>query len=236
LEKVSPLLLIFKEAWICFAEWIELHSDFVIATATTAIAIFTLTLFLATRKLWRTSQEQSKDLKTSLTIAQKAADATKASVDAFQAIERAKLFVKVERNPPPKPGQPIEGIKEGYNQVRVTIINEGKSVAILTKINWHIGIMDDREIDNKISEFDSSISEFPYGVITIRRDSTKNIPVNCMITNSDLQKINDFTHYVCFGKIRYKDVFRKVRTIFFCWKDNGIYFSPDPDPKRNYGT
>ena len=164
---------------------------------------------------------------------EKAANAAKESADALQAIERARLFIKVEPDPPRK--EPITGIEIGHNKVRVIIINEGKSFAIITKINCHIGIMNNKEIDDKISELVSMTTEFPDGVITIRRDSTENIPVMCEITASDLQKINySTTHFVCIGHIRYKDVFRKVRPIVFCWKDNGIYFYPDPD--RNNGT
>jgi hypothetical protein len=55
--------------------WIEANSDFITAAATVAIAFFTLTLWRATPKLWKIAQEQSRDIKISLAISQKAADA-----------------------------------------------------------------------------------------------------------------------------------------------------------------
>lgn len=182
--------------------------------------------------IWMVRQE--KWMRRNVEISQKSADAAKESTDAFQSIERARLFVKVERDPPPKQGELIESVKEGYNRVRIIIINEGKSLAILTKINLHIGVIDDKDIDDKISELKSRTSEYPYGVITISSSSEKPLIFDCKITKSDLQKINESTvYYLCLGHIRYKDVFRKVRQIVFCWKDNGTFFFPDPDPTRN---
>jgi hypothetical protein len=222
---------------VSLSEWIDLHSEFVTAAATAVIAVFTWALVCANRKLWKVSQEQSRDMKDSLRIAQKSADAAKESADAFQAIERARLFVKVKRDPPPKKGESIESIKEGYNRVLINIINEGKSLAIITKINWYIGVMNDKEIDNKFSILESTTSEFPDGVITIRGNDSEDIPAMGEITNSDLHKIDySNTYLVCLGYIKYKDVFRKVRPVIFYWKDNGVFFFPDEPPKRNYDT
>ncbi len=214
--------------------WIETHSDIVTAAATAFIAIFTLTLFLATRKLWKISQQQSRDMKESLRIAQESANAAKESADAFQAIERARLFVKVKRDPPAKPGEVIENIKEGHNRILINIINEGKSLAVITKINWYVGVINDKEIKNKISQLESSVSEFPDGVITIRRNDSEDISVMVEVTNSDLHKINySTTYFVCLGHIKYKDVFRKIRPVTFYWKFNGIFFFPEEIPDHN---
>jgi hypothetical protein len=192
-----------------------------------------------TNGLLTVSQEQSRDMKTYLTIAndaaisaQKSANSAKKSADALQAIDRARLFIKVAPDPPRK--EPITGVEVGYNQVRIIIINEGKSLAIITKFNCHIGVMNGKEIDDKFSELISKPTDTPENVITISRNSTKNIPLMCEINYTDFNKIDySTTYFVCLGHIRYKDVFRNVRTIVFCWKDNGVYFSPDPDPKRN---
>ncbi len=212
----------------CIVDWLETNNEAVMALATIAIALFTFTL-------WQTSEEHSRHMEESIAIANKSADAAKKSADSFQSIERARLFLKVERDPPPKPGQYIEGVKEGYNQVKISIVNEGKSLAVLTKINWHVGVMNDKEIDDKISELTSRKTEFPNGVIIIRREGTKKIPAGYDITKIDLQKINEETaFYVCLGHIKYKDVFRRVRPIVFCWKDDGVFFVPDPE--RNSGA
>jgi hypothetical protein len=78
--------------------WIESNSDFVTAAATIAIAFFTWTLYRATRKLWKVSQEQSRDMKDSLAIAQEAADAAKDSArvarDTLTSTRRAFISLK----------------------------------------------------------------------------------------------------------------------------------------------
>ena len=225
MDKLVSFLLIFKDVAVYVRNCIETHSNLIVAIATAAIAFFTWTLYCATRKLWKASQEQSRDMKTSLKIARDAADAAKKSADAFQASNRARLFVRVERDSPPK-GQPI---KEGHNQVRIIIINEGQSLAIITELNWHVGVMNNQEIDDKISEFTTSMIQ--YGHITISSGSREERIFEYSITTSDLQKINEVTaYYVCLGKIRYKDVFRQVwGPITFCWKDDGDNFAPDPE-------
>lgn len=238
MDKLVSFFSIFKDAIFSIGRWIETHSSFVSAASTAAIAFFTLTLWCATRKLWKVSQEQSRDMKTSLTIAQEAADAAKKSADALPAIERAYLFTRVKRHPPPKPRQLIENIKEGFNQARFIVINQGKTPAIITKIDWHVGVMNDMEIDDKISQLESnSVSKVPYGIITISSGGTGKYLADCHITNPDIQKINASTaYYVCLGRIEYKDVFRRIRKTVFCWKDNGVFFVPDENPKRNERT
>jgi len=211
--------------------------EFLLTLFTGFLALFTYRLWKATAGLWEVSQGQSRDMKESLRIAKKSADAAKESADAFQAIEIARLFVKVKRDPPPKKGEPIERIKEGYHKVLIKIINEGKSLAIITKINWYIGVMNDKEIVDKLAILESTTSEFPDGLITIRGNDSEDIPAMVEITNSDLHKIDySNTYLVCLGYIKYKDIFRKIRPVIFYWKDNGVFFFPDEPPKRNDGT
>jgi hypothetical protein len=176
-------------------------------------------------------------LRGTLKATAKAAKAAEDSANALQASERARLLVNVKRDPPPKQGDLIESIKEGHNRVLINIINEGKSLAIITKINWYIGVMNDKEFDNKISILESTASEFPDGLITIKGSDSKDIPVMSEITNTDLHKIDySTTYFVCLGYIKYKDVFRKVRPVIFYWKDNGVFFFPDEPSTHNYDT
>jgi hypothetical protein len=97
LDKLISFLFIFKDAIVSVGRWIETHSDFVSAAATIAIAAFTLTLWWATRRLWKVSQEQSRDMKTSLDIALKTANAAQKSAEvaeiALHVAERAYLSI-----------------------------------------------------------------------------------------------------------------------------------------------
>jgi hypothetical protein len=236
LDKIVPLLIILKEAVVSVARWIQIHNGFVSATATVVMAAFTGVLWWTTRNLWKASKKQAEHMESSIAVAQKTADAARKSADALEAIERARLFIRIEHDPPLQIGQVIEGIKKGHNAARIIIINEGKTLAIITKINYFIGVMEDREIDNKIAELTKANSEMPYGAITIRSNDTKEIPVSCEIDSADLKKVHEsMADYVCLGQIRYKDVFRKVRPVGFCWKysHGKAFFVPDENPKRN---
>lgn len=209
------------------SEELEIQRQMAKSTKTIAdftIALVAVTAFLGLIAIWQGW------------IANKSADAAKKSADALQAVERAKLSIRVQPDPPRK--EAITGIEAGHNQVKIIIINEGKSLATITKINWYIGIISNKGIDRKISELKSANSEYAYGSITIKEGDSKDISVMSKeITSSDLQKIDySTTYFVCLGHIKYKDVFRRIHERPFCWKDNGTYFEPDPDPKRNYGT
>jgi hypothetical protein len=95
---LDTVISFFKNAAVFACKWIEDHSDFVTAAASATIALFTLTLWWATRKLWKVSQEQSRDMKESLRIAQEAADAAKDSAQVAKttltSTQRAFVFLK----------------------------------------------------------------------------------------------------------------------------------------------
>jgi hypothetical protein len=160
----------------------------------------------------------------------------KRSVDSLCNAERAYIFAKVKRHPDSKPGQIIESIKEGYNQARIIATNHGKTPAIITKANWYVGVFEDIEIDNKITELEYlSDSAIPPSIIINSGDTKKGIP-DCIVSISEINKIDITANYVCFGRIDYKDIFDKIHTTIFCWKDNGVFFAPDENPNRNYHT
>ena len=62
--------------------FVDQHEKFLLAIATVAIAIFTYTLWRATRGLQVLAAKQSEDTQTALRIAEQSADAAKASADA----------------------------------------------------------------------------------------------------------------------------------------------------------
>lgn len=212
----------------CITDWLGTNSDAVTALATIAIALFTWTLWRATTGLLKTANNQAADNLRAIKASEKSAKAAKDSADALKAIERARLFVRVEHIQRGELKR-IDGIQEGPNEIRVIVINEGKSLATITKFNWYMVAIDDGEIKGKIAELESlQTSMIP--VITIRgNDAVKRI-FSFEINKSDVQMVDISTaHYYCLGYIRYKDVFRDVRPITFCWKDEGSYFSRDPE-------
>lgn len=203
-------------------------TDWLIAIFSGLLVLFTYRLWKATAGLWDVTDKQLTEIKASVAIADKTADAAKKSADSFQAIERARIYVEVEHIQRGKEKM-IQGIHEGLNEIRVIIINEGKSLATITKFNWYVVAIDDREIDSKIAELESlQTSMIP--VITIRGNNAIKRFFRFEINKYDVQRVDTSTaHYYCLGHIRYKDVFRGVRPIIFFWKDEGSYFSRDPE-------
>jgi len=231
LDKLVPFLVIFKDAVVSVGRWIEHHSNFVSAAATVVIAAFTLTLWCATRKLWKVSQEQSRHMETSIAAAEKAADAAKDSAEALPAIERAYLFVKVVLEIP-DPRQVIKiGTKDmpGANRVKVTITNHGKTPAILNRITI-------RENDFFKAKFDLIM---PFGTELI--DSGKHrIKFATFIIHGDEEWeniVSDRIKLICEGIIQYTDVWVISHDVIgFCWQYNDLFktFNPCDDLTRNY--
>src|SRR6266403_1067820 len=60
------------------------------------IALFTLTLWIATNLLWRTSIRHANHMEQSVKIAEKAAAAARDSADALPILERAFVFIYTE--------------------------------------------------------------------------------------------------------------------------------------------
>jgi hypothetical protein len=162
----------------------------------------------------------------------------KRSVDSLCHAERAYIFVTVRRHPDSKPGEGIEGIKEGYNQARIIATNHGKTPATIIKIIYQLGAFYDNQIDNGFFKMKSEVtSNVTPEIIAIKSGQDRGFTADCDITSQDKKNIdNSIAPYTCFGRIEYRDVFEDIHVTLFCWKDDGVYFGPDPDPKRNERT
>ena len=216
-----PLINNTANGLYCIVDWLDTNSDAVVALATIAIALFTFTL-------WQTSKEHSRHMEASIAVARDTASATKGSAEVLRAIERARIFVNVEHI---ESGEMkvIESMQEGPNRIRVNIINEGRSLATITKFNWYVVAIESGEIESKIAEL-KSLESSMIPVIKIRGNDTVERIIRFEINTSDVQRVETSSaHFYCLGYIRYKDVFRNVRPITFCWKDEGIFFSRDPE-------
>jgi hypothetical protein len=153
--------------------------------------------------------------------------------------ERAYIFVTVKPHPESKQGQPIEGIKEGVNQAKITVTNHGKTPAILTKVNYSLVIINNEQIDKELTKMQNSsyASKVVPETMVIASNRFQPITVDCEISTKDkLVSYSNILFYTCFGRIAYKDVFNKTHITIFCWKHNGTFFEPDPNLKRHKRT
>lgn len=237
MDKLVPLFLIFKNTAVAVGKWIEIHSGFVSAAATVVIAAFTLTLWCATRKLGKISQEQSRDLKESIAVAQRAAKAAEDSANALPAIERAYLLVKVVMdkahdvyvgdNDEPAPNRSVE----------VIVTNKGKTAALLTGITYTIDIFEnDHQVNEYLSEVIANYSAIPSGTDLINNKRT--LPTLFYMSHSKWKELMSKSRtLICLGCIHYEDVFGKPHRTVFCWNyETYVGFHADKDPKRNERT
>jgi hypothetical protein len=237
LEKLIPFLIILKDAAVSVGRWIQVHSAFVTAAATFAIAAFTWALWWATRRLWKASLEQSRDMKTSLKIAQEAADAAKDSADALPIMERAYIFSKVI------PSRKIEIFHEGFDydkglEAVLYLINHGKTPAIIKEIAFY-GYEYDSPINDKLVVMnvhapresfighDEECEEDSYGFISMTKDKWIDL---CTIPHK-------FFVY-CIGYVKYATIFGEEHCHCFCWEFDGPTgkFILSPNNRLNYDT
>ncbi len=168
-------------------------------------------------------------LRGTLSATEKAANAAKESADALKNAERAHLYVFVRRYPDIEPGRPITNIQEGYNIAKITAMNFGKTPAIIIKFNHILGVFTDKEIDNKLSEMKTNPSIFPSEIIVVTQEKEWGHIAECNISAHDEIDIGISAEYACFGRLDYRDVFGAIHEMTFCWKDNGVFFVPDPE-------
>jgi len=73
--------------------WLGANRDFVIAIAAVVVAVFSITLYGATRALGRVAGEQLADMKVAIAASQEATDAATRSAEIVIGLERAWLFI-----------------------------------------------------------------------------------------------------------------------------------------------
>lgn len=164
-----------------------------------------------------------KTLKTTQT----AADSARDNVKALKDIERAQIHIFVNRFPDSGPGEYIVNILAGHNQAKITIMNFGRTPAIITKLNCKLGVFSDTEkIINMITEMQNQQSIIPPEIIIVTQDKPWPYLVKCNISSNDENNIGLSAQfiYACFGRVEYRDVFGTIYNIPFRWEDNGIFF------------
>jgi len=235
LDKLISFLSIFKETIISIGKWIECHSDFVTAGATAAIALFTLALFIATKKLWKASQEQSRDMKESINVARKAADF-------LQASERAYLFVRVRIKKTNKINYEAEELNKIPNRIETIITNHGKTPALILLMKSIIIVDGDNapveRVVLRIASIPDSKSPIPPGTIVIDSGAEHIISDEIVITPQQEHDIGALISTLyCFGVIKYQDIFGNIRQTGFCWQyEQFAFFRPIQNSECNYHT
>ncbi len=207
MDKFISFFFIFKEVIVSVIDWIDLHNDFVTAAATIAIALFTLTLYWATRKLWKASQEQSRDMKASLKIAQETAEAAKKSAEvaeiALYVAERAYLRIDNFR---------LDNFSIGhYLNVHYEIHNVGHTPAQIRESLTIVDIVEKNSFKTPIYDIERGISgpkqafiqpDEKASMIGISKNIVTSEEFKCVTNNEKL--------IFAWGKIIFCDVFGKT--------------------------
>ena len=219
--------------WIPVAvDWADRHEPFITAFATVAIAAFTLTLWLATRGLFRMAARQDVATRRSLRISREAANAAKKSADA--AIASAAPFLhpritKVNLYPDVVNGESEEHIA----RIWITFDNIGKTPAMLQLIGARLQLLTKRQESNLPEP-----SPVPLPPDVERSDAIA--PGSCggdrewsfarPITPAEIRRLNaegedaDYLRFYIFGNVIYDDVFgyRAVRRFCIKVRQNGF--------------
>lgn len=213
--------------------------------ATIITAIFTVVLALSTVFLWRETkdlrnfaQQQSEDMKASITEAARSADAMRdvakslsAQADATHAMLRAYLTVGL--------GGVIAQNKEtNYRyEVRMTLQNVGNTPATKVGVNIRADVLPyPLPVDFKLPVFDPSIAESTNDSIAPHQDMIITGIAPRIYSDDDVNEVEHGAKkllYV-FGTVVYEDAFGVNRKTQFCkiilWLTNGTRMV------RNYGS
>lgn len=236
-------------------------TDWLLAIFSGLLVLFTFRLWKATVGLWEVSQEQSKHMEASIAVAKETADAAQKSayaatktISTLESQERAYLFVE-EINLLQEDNlyigtsynSPEDIIKigtmesPGENHAQLTIINHGKTPAVLTGIYMVIDLFDNA----------SSVAEYFGNILqptnpTIAHGTEVIISGKKGFHNSDFLMSTNLWQYVitsesdllCVGCIKYEDIFGKPHNTVFCWKYEELKndFSPYNKYRFNYIT
>jgi hypothetical protein len=190
-----------------------------LAFVTTILAGVTAGLWIATYRLGsdakRTGDRQAIDTQASLSIAREAAKAAMENATATMASERAYVFVNVKLIDETQTRPVPTGFIANF-------CNHGKTPAVITNIRSQIDVVSD--IPNVMPEITpndtTSDRELPEGLVIaselIYRVTMR--PPNSSVTSYAAEINGGQKFLICYGQIRYKDIFDKKRETGFCWQ------------------
>jgi len=210
----------------CAVQMLYVYRDALTAIATLFIALFTLTLWRSTHKLWEES-------KTAGITANTTANAAMKSVNAMIASERAYIFVEFILD------EVLRSSPSGFpNIFRIKLWNNGKTPAEIVMIRAYAVIR--LGVPEAIIEIDGRDRELPPG-LGIAKDCSFEVPVTCTMTHTELGEIERWEKKLyCVGRISYRDIFGNPHDTGFCWEVlyhmNNARFVPSRDSLLNKRT
>jgi len=205
------------------------------------IANFTKLLVIVGVLQFATFIAQAIILSISLIATKKAADAAKQSAEVaaknsevIPTIERAYVFVEVDFS---QEFIPDRGITEFI--AKIGIANRGKTPALLLDCSYIAKVVGLNEELPEISKMEIPSPWIPAGTVVIGADDKRIVPATIQTNAVEMKSVEAYTdRLVCYGVIRYEDVFRKSHETGFCWEyqDRVKDFYPAKDHERNYRT
>ena len=205
------------------------------------IANFTKLLVIVGVLQFATFIAQAIILSISLIATKKAADAAKQSAEVaaknsevIPTIERAYVFVEVDFS---QEFIPDRGITEFI--AKIGIANRGKTPAMLLDCSYIAKVVGLNEELPEISKMEIPSPWKPAGTVVIGADDKRIVPATIQTNAVEMKSVEAYTdRLVCYGVIRYEDVFRKSHETGFCWEyqDRVKDFYPAKDHERNYRT
>jgi hypothetical protein len=205
--------------------------EFLLALFTFFVALFTFCLWRATVGLWQVSQNQSIDMKQSLSIAQEAADAADESAKALQASERAYIFsnITIEQQ---TETESMDILFEAVFYLR----NHGRTPAIIEKIAFKGGVSNISPKKENLSEPHDPLESFIGSGECHREDRwqfriTEDQWRNLITTDPNII-------VYCLGYVTYTTIFGRKHRHNFCWE----FYAPErkfvlfPSKELNYNT
>jgi hypothetical protein len=185
-------------------------NEFITAVATCVVAAFTVILALSTKRLWKTSIEQSRDMKASIAAANATVQAaiTANQIAVTNAEQQLRAYVTAKgvnltlHRQPATPGAylQIEGLVHTYGLAAI-LRNGGKTPATNVTVNVSC---------QKLSKTLPATFDFPdstlFGHGLIGPDSEMHTPL-IRISAGELEPIEADTDWYLWGWIEYDDVF-----------------------------
>ncbi len=226
-ERCAPHHLLYVVFW--YVGYV-INPTSVTAFATIAIAIFTYTLYQATRGLVDAALIQSADMKRSIAAGEIAANAAKAAAEAAVASERARLYVVIEHNfldcinsaaayinTPTVDGDPL--VSSNLPVAKFKFRNYGKTPGILIEVGSGIEYSetvpvpgyDVKIVQDNIVAYEKSTEDFTEVISGIQ------------MTMGDAKKVRSGEgHIWIFGYAIYDDVFGGRQTHRFFQRLVGV--------------
>ncbi len=224
--------------------FLDAHNGAVSAISAVFVALFTFTLWRATDRLWRTSQEQAQHTERSVRVAEK-------SIGVLPILERAYVFIATQL-------EVASTHTRGQNTIdkmstKLTLMNHGKTPAIVKAIHYRFFIADDPNIlEYSASYTDSEIiipgsGTFPedtpgvYNALTPQYQIEHGEPnvATIEISAEQSEKISaGKTFCVLLARAVYLDIFDRQHETASCriYDGRGRTFAEHGGEKYNYRT